>query len=305
MIQTLELLSKAWRAVVPHMEAGTDWHGDLGALTEEWTRRLLGGPESPSETTVDPEALWQSFLGQWGPLFKPWLASAGLPPDGDLDEGASAPGAGLARMLALDAGALSHLLNVAPEADLAFRRVADIPRVGHGREHAAALLRAFDAFVELRRAATKYRALVAETLGVAVQRTMERLTALAGEGKSIDSIRELNRMWLGVADEAFTEVYGSDRYVRVMRELNDAGMKHRIAQRDVVEQVSKALDIPTRGELDDAYRTIYELRKRVKALEKAIHEVERAKAKTAPRKRKKPPAKPARRSGRDPAGERP
>jgi class III poly(R)-hydroxyalkanoic acid synthase PhaE subunit len=118
----------------------------------------------------------------------------------------------------------------------------------------------------------------------AVERTMDRLAKLSAEGESISSIRDLNRLWLETADEAFTDVYSSKKYAEVMRELSSAGMKYKIEQRKVVEMILKAFDIPTRSELDDAYRTLYALRKDVKALKKELAEARRGKA-ASPAKR--------------------
>jgi polyhydroxyalkanoate synthesis regulator phasin len=47
-------------------------------------------------------------------------------------------------------------------------------------------------------------------------------------------------------------------------------MTYKIMQHDVVEMVLKSLNLPTRSELDDAYKTLYELRKEVKVLKKAL-----------------------------------
>ena len=69
---------------------------------------------------------------------------------------------------------------------------------------------------------------------------------------------------------AFTDLYSSEKYAEVMRELSTAGVTYKIKQRKVVEMVLRALDVPTRTELDDAYRTLYELRKDMKAVKKQL-----------------------------------
>jgi class III poly(R)-hydroxyalkanoic acid synthase PhaE subunit len=270
MLQTLALLTKARRIVVPHVEKGTDWQSDLKAFAEAWNRETFGAPESLGETTADMNELWNSYLAEWGPLLKPWLMSANQMVHGYLGQGLLTGGLGLDRLMAFDSSTLPHLLSMDPETDLAFRRLAEIPRVGSSREQVAALLHAFDAFMEFRVAVTKYRALVGEAMRDAMERTMDRLAALAAEGESINTIRGVNRLWLEVADEAFTDVYSSQKYADVMRELSSSGMRYKIEQRKVVEMVLEAFDIPTRSELDDAYKSLYELRKDMKAVKKEL-----------------------------------
>lgn len=284
MMETLNLLTKAWRTVMPHMEKGTDWQSDLRRFADEWSRQAMGAPDNLSESGEEISELWNSFLGEWGPALKPWMMSANQMVHGYLGEGLLSGGLGLDRLMVFDKSALPHLLNVDPETDLAFRRLAEIPRVGSSREQIATLLHAFDAYVEFRKAVNKYRALVSDAMRDAVERTMDRLAKLSAEGESVNSIRALNRIWLETADEAFTDVYSSDKYAEVMRELSSAGMKYKIEQRKVVEMILKAFDIPTRSELDDAYRTLYALRKDVKALKKELAEARRGKT-ASPAKR--------------------
>lgn len=283
MMENAALLTKAWQIVMPHVEKGTDWQGDLKRFTEEWTKRTLGAPDFLGESGEDLSELWNSYLAEWGPAMKPWLMSANQMLHGYLGEGLLAGGPGLDRLMNFDKSAMPHLLNVDPETDLAFRRLAEIPRIGSSREQVATLLHAFDAYVEFRKATAKYRAVVSEALRDAVERTMDRLAKLSAEGESVGSIRDLNRLWLETADEAFTDVYSSQKYAEVMRELSSSGMKYKIEQRKVVEMILKAFDIPTRSELDDAYRTLYQLRKDVKALKKELAEARRAKAAPATR----------------------
>jgi polyhydroxyalkanoate synthesis regulator phasin len=73
--------------------------------------------------------------------------------------------------------------------------------------------------------------------------------------------------------------------VDLQRELSAAGMRFKIEQRQVTEMLMETLGMPTRTELDDAYRSLYELRREVKALKKALQ------AKEAPKQ--KEPAKKA------------
>jgi class III poly(R)-hydroxyalkanoic acid synthase PhaE subunit len=158
--------------------------------------------------------------------------------------------------------------------------------VGYNREQNTKLLKAFDAFVDLRNVDIQYRTALAVAMGEAVRETMNKLANLAKEGKSINSVRELNRLWLDVADEVFSEMYASEEYVQVQKDLSSAGLKYKIESQKVIEMVLEALHIPTRSELDDTYRTLYELRKEVKALKKQVHTLSQqlTKAKTTERK---------------------
>jgi class III poly(R)-hydroxyalkanoic acid synthase PhaE subunit len=271
MIRNLEMLTKSWQIVASNLDAGENWQDGLKKYTDQWTEQILGNPARWLEATAHTNELWQSFIGEWGPLLKPWVASLNQLMHGHLGEGFLGGSSGLNRFLNLEMDGLSRLFDMETDREMAFERIAEIPTVGYAREQNTKLLKAFDAFVDLRKVDTQYRTMLAAAMGEAVRATMNKLASLAKEGKSINSVRELNRLWLEVADKVFSEMHASEEYIQVQNDLSSAGLKYKIEVQKVIEMVLEVLHIPTRSELDDTYRTLYELRKEVKALKKQVH----------------------------------
>ena len=288
MMRNLEMLTKSWQIVAPHLEAGENWQDGLKKFTDQWTEQTLGNPARWLEATAHTNELWQSFIGEWGPLLKPWMASVNQLLHGHLGEGFLGGSSGLNRFLNLEMDGLSRLFDMEADREMAFERIAEIPTIGYNREQNTKLLRAFDAFVDLRKVDIRYRTTLAVAMGEAVKETMSKLADLAKEGKSINSVRELNRLWLDAADKVFSEMYASEEYVQVQKDLSTAGLTYKIEAQKVIEMMLKALHIPTRSELDDTYRTLYELRKEVKALKKQVHTLTQQSAEAKPKVRKTP-----------------
>jgi len=265
MMRNLELLSRAWQLVAPKLDAGQDWRSSLSGFTSNWFQQLTGASGDMFEMTKDTQALWQSYLSEWGPLLKPWLSSAvEATGSGHLGEMMLGKGtAGLSRLLTMG----QDDFQTGP-----FAGLAEIPSIGVTREHQAKLLRAFDAFVDLRKVMFKFNKLTIGALNKAVETVMEALAEKSKKGEKMHSVRDLNRLWLESADEVFTRMYASPEYLAAQRELSTAGMSFKLMQQEVIEMVLKGLNLPTRSELDDAYKTLYELRKEVKALKKAVRE---------------------------------
>ena len=289
MMRNLELLTKSWQIVAPHLDTGENWQDELKKFTDQWTDQILGNPTRWVESTANTNELWQSFVGEWGPLLKPWMASVNQLLHGHLGEGLLGGSSGLNRFLNLEMDGLTRLFNMEADREMAFERIAEVPTVGYTREQNTKLLKAFDAFVDLRKVDTRYRTKLAEAMGEAVKATMDKLAGLAKEGKNVNSVRELNRLWLDAADEVFSEMYASEEYIQVQRDLSSAGLKYRIEAQKVIEMMLEALHIPTRSELDDTYRTLYELRKEVKALKKQVHTLTQQLPKRANTKARKTP----------------
>ncbi len=273
MMQTLELLTQSWQIVSKNLDTGKDWHGDVQQNTQQWGERVLGVPSQMFETTANTQELWQSFMGEWGPLLKPWLTSVNQMASGHLGEGLMGSSSGMSKLFNLEMDGLTRLFDFEAAKDTAFNKMAQIPSVGFTREQNTKLLRAFDAFVDLRKAHAKYRTSLSTAMADAVKRTMEKLADMAKEGKSINSVRELNKLWLDVADQVFTEMLASDEHIQLQNEVSGAGLKYRIEMQKVTEMFLKNFNLPTRSELDDTYRTLYQLRKEVKTLKKTVAEL--------------------------------
>jgi class III poly(R)-hydroxyalkanoic acid synthase PhaE subunit len=262
MMQNLDMLTKAWKMIAPFLDAGQDWRSPLAGFTTNWFEQLTGVPNGLSDTTKDTGALLQSYMSEWGPLLRPWISSAvEATGTGHLGEMMLGGSAGLARLLSMEQDEFQK----AP-----FTGLAEIPSIGVNREHQAKILRAFDAFVDMRKVMLEFNKMAIGALNKSVETVMETLVEKSKKGETIQSVRDLNRLWLDSADKVFTEMYVSEEYLKAQRELSSAGMTYKIMQQDVIEMVLKNLNLPTRSELDDAYKTLYELRKEVKSLKKEI-----------------------------------
>jgi class III poly(R)-hydroxyalkanoic acid synthase PhaE subunit len=164
------------------------------------------------------------------------------------------------------------------------------------REFNARLLEGFDAFTALNVAGAEYQAVVAETWDAAFKQFTEDLAGLAERGEQIDNVRDLVTMWTRGAENIFLDAFRTERYTLAQGKFLNANMEYRISQRRIMEKYLEAFDIPTRSEVDEAHRRIYELRKEVKALKKQIKGMQapaesEAKAKPASRKRSSTPRK--------------
>ena len=284
MMRNLEMLTKAWQMIAPKLDAGEDWRSALSSFSTDWFEQLGGAPGSLSDMAEDTKALWQSYAKEWAPLLQPWLSSAiQATGTGHLGEMMLGGSEGISRFLMME----QDEFPAAP-----FGGLAEIPSVGLAREHQAKILRAFDAYVDMRKVMLEFNKLTVGALNQAMESLMETLIEKGKQGEKIESVRELNRLWLDTADDVFTKMYASEEYLKAQHQLSKTGMTYKIRQQDVVEMVLKGMNLPTRSELDDAYKTLYELRKEVKSLRKELRDQRKpsTEPKLAAENARKPPA---------------
>ena len=154
-----------------------------------------------------------------------------------------------------------------------FGRLLESPSLGYSRELNERLLKGFDAWLEFRRVSYEYQVLLAESWAKAFERLSQKLISGAQAGEKVESLRELLFLWIDVIEEAFLGVFRTEAYIQLQGRLVDTAMAYRIQEREIVEGFLKVSHVPSRSELDEAYRRIYELGKEVKELKKALQEV--------------------------------
>jgi hypothetical protein len=96
----------------------------------------------------------------------------------------------------------------------------------------------------------------------------EELKAMQARGESFADVQAFLRAWTRALDPVAHEALQSGPGLEVTTAAMRAAMRLRAAQNRAVELVSEIYNVPTRAEVDEAYRMIHELRKEVRALRK-------------------------------------
>lgn len=279
----LELSTRAWQMIAPKVQAGEDWQSVLSDFSNQWFQQLVGGPAGFMTGSKDINELWRFYMEEWQKLGQPWMQSWFQSP-WSISQMMTGSGSELAELSRLHWDAYER----------SFGRMTETPRMGSNREMMATLLNGFDTWVDFRKASADYHMILAKTSALAFEAVMKELVAISERGEKIESVRELMNLWMDTIDQTFTKLYKTEEYLNIQRDLSTAVMKYRMKEQEIVEIFMKTLNLPTRSELDDAYRSLYELRREVKALKKALKEKNGSGPVEAPAEAKKvskPPVK--------------
>jgi polyhydroxyalkanoate synthase subunit PhaE len=116
---------------------------------------------------------------------------------------------------------------------------------------------------------------------------LAELNRTAAEGHPVKAGRELLDRWRSVLNRKLQRVQRSDKFLSAQRKMLDALLSSRAREREVIEAIANAFDLPTRTELDDAHGTLHNLKREVRALRRELESVKANAAGASP------PAKPA------------
>lgn len=262
MTRSMNLLMKAWQTVAPKIEQGKPWQPDLQALLQQWREELTAMPQRAASAGSDFAQLSKSLFEHWTPITAPWMSMINQATAG------GHPGAGFMTGTA----GLGQLMNFAEmfQGPLAQLNLGELPRGTVAREKMGKMLKVLDAVKDLKEAQGVYQKQLSEGLAQAVERTIEHLAKLAEKGEKVSTSRDLMRTWYSIADKTMMERFNTAEFRACQDKLTDALMAHKKVQRDALEIIYNQLEIPTRSEIDEAYRDIHALKREIRAMKRAL-----------------------------------
>jgi class III poly(R)-hydroxyalkanoic acid synthase PhaE subunit len=281
LLRFTDFSTRMWQAVAPKIEAGEDWQAALEKSIQETSQSWLQTPANVAGIADDVSELWQLYMRQWESFGKPWEMIARQAPQ--LYSKAAA-------------GDRSAMQTLGEEVHDAYQRtlgrLVASPNLGMTRDLTRKLQEGFDAWMVWHMAYAEYNAVLSKLWDAAFQKFTQDLLAKAEANEKITSVRELTLLWTRGAEQVFTENFRSEEYVLAQGKVLNASMEYRLHEREIIEEFLKTYDLPTRSELDEAHRRIYELRREVKSLKKSVAQltanaqVEKTEPAPAPARRK-------------------
>jgi class III poly(R)-hydroxyalkanoic acid synthase PhaE subunit len=148
-----------------------------------------------------------------------------------------------------------------------------MPTFGIGREHQERWQQLAQAQAEYQEKEAAYNALMFKTAQSAYAVFEKKLADRGAPGKQLSSARALFDVWIEAAEEAYAEMALSPEFRQAYSARVNAQMHLRKAVQAEVEQMTSALGMPTRSDLDAAFRKIADLERALRKLRDAFEEV--------------------------------
>lgn len=89
-------------------------------------------------------------------------------------------------------------------------------------------------------------------------------------GEEVNSIMSLYQEWLNLGDKVYVSLFESDEYSALMAEVSAMQLKLRKDIEGQTEKLMVGIPVATRSEMDELYKTIYELKKQVRELQRSM-----------------------------------
>jgi len=242
----LSLLFDAWQPLLRPGAAPTDGLWSMASQIEANFGKLR---ESLASTNVTPMSLgWPMPTAPmpWTTWGAPLLFAAG-----------SASPSGRANPLQIGA-------------DRTFGAFADAFGLRPMREMQEAWVELGEAETERRAAQAAYVALAAKAWADGTRGLIARLEQMRQNGEQVTTFLGFVRLWAREADAAVHKAMQSEEGLAAAAFAVRATGRQRAALQRLVALASHTLNVPTRAEVDDAYREIQELKRELRRLKKGV-----------------------------------
>ena len=149
-----------------------------------------------------------------------------------------------------------------------FRQFFHIPQLGLTRFYQEKLNATLDKHNRFQSQQAEFMHLIFLPIEKTFKVLQQQLSDLAREGKLPENSNDYYKLFIKILEGHYMSLFKSPEYVSTMTKTLGA-LEDFIAARDSINQdLFKSMSIPTQNELDEIYKELYQLKKKVKRLEK-------------------------------------
>lgn len=149
-----------------------------------------------------------------------------------------------------------------------FSRFFNIPQLGLMRFYQERMNQALDKFNIFQTAMSEFQRLcylpITRSFGV----LQEKLGDMAKDGALPEDPKTYYQMWVKILEGHYMTLFQSPDYIQTLGQTMDAMSEFSHAKNEVIQDMLSMFPIPTEKEIDELYKEIYLLKKRINALEK-------------------------------------
>ena len=98
----------------------------------------------------------------------------------------------------------------------------------------------------------------------------EKLGELSEAGELPEDPQKYYQMWIKILEGHYMTLFQSNEYIETLAKTLDALAEFSAAKNDLLQDMLDALPVSTQKDMDDLYKEIYLMKKRIKILEKKL-----------------------------------
>ena len=152
-----------------------------------------------------------------------------------------------------------------------FRKILNVPQLGLNRYYQERFNKAIEKASDYQSALTEFLQLLMIPVEKSYYAVQEEIAKLEKEGKAANQdSRALYQLWIQKLEDHYMALLRSDDYMNTLRETLNCLHDYRAARAEFFMDLLQNLPIPTNKDMDELYKDLHILKKRVKELERKV-----------------------------------
>jgi hypothetical protein len=148
-------------------------------------------------------------------------------------------------------------------------KIFNIPQLGLTRFYQEKMIRSVDKFNMFQSNLTEFLRLLSLPMEKSFQVMQEKLTDLADDGNLPEDSKVYYQMWIKILEGHYMTLFQSSEYTNILNKTLHSMSEFSEAKKELLQDtLLYTLPVPTQKEMDELYKEIYLLKKRIKELEK-------------------------------------
>lgn len=123
----------------------------------------------------------------------------------------------------------------------------------------------YDDVVEFNQRLVEYYKQLSDTWVEAQKKVNAKIPSIPNDSEQLEAYK---RIWIDIYENDFTELFDSEKFGQNYGKLVSAELELTKHWENILNVILSSVRLPTRKEIDEVYKELHELRKRVKKLEK-------------------------------------
>ena len=149
-----------------------------------------------------------------------------------------------------------------------FRKFFKIPQLGLTRFYQEKMIRWMDKFNIYQTAVMEFSRLLSLPMEKSFQVLQEKVSEIMDKGDLPEDPKKYYQIWIKILEGHYMTLFQSSEYTQALNKTLNSLSEFSAAKKDVLQDFLNMLPVPTHKEMDECYKEIYLLKKRIKALEK-------------------------------------
>ena len=148
------------------------------------------------------------------------------------------------------------------------RKYLNIPQLGLMRFYQEKVGQAVDKHQLLQSAMGEFMFILFKPIEASMKTLQDQMAEQPDDAEWAGNAKEIYRKWIAILEADYDKLLKSPEYLSVLGKVLKAMTDFSNIKDDIVQDLASSLPFPGRKEMDELYKELYRLRKRVKDLEK-------------------------------------